>query len=152
MGRQEMPVLSRATCFTCPSASQWSSSLSPLVVVAKVRIDFSTVPFCWLSSRHPTTVFWWTSKPQQRSYTICICSLLSEAVSACETRDTKAERREVRETNTQVPSRAPLHHSGRHFSLRNAPGSASNSGSLTPSFNDLVSPLCWILPHFHPHL
>src|SRR5258706_12862539 len=84
-----MPVLSRATCSTCPSASQWSSSLSPLVVVAKARIDFSTVPFGWLSSRHPTTVFWCTSKPQQRSYTTCTCFLLSDVESACETHDTK---------------------------------------------------------------
>src|SRR5260370_5096986 len=80
-----MPVLSRATCSTCPSASQWSSSLSPLVVEASARIDFSTVPFGWLSSRHPTTVFWCTSKPQQRSYTTCIRSLLSRTASACET-------------------------------------------------------------------
>ena len=63
--------------------------LRPLVVVAKVRIDFSTVPFCWLSSRQATTVFLWTSKPQQRSYTTCIRSLLSRTVSACETHDTK---------------------------------------------------------------
>src|SRR6266852_6700998 len=84
-----MPVLSRATCFTCPSASQWSSSLSPGVVVRKVRISFATVPCCWLSSRPATTVFWWTSKPQQRSYTTCIRSLLSETKSLCETRDTK---------------------------------------------------------------
>src|SRR5260221_5863226 len=84
-----MPVLSRATCSTCPCASQWSSSLSPLVVVAKARIAFSTVPFGWLSSLHPTTVFWCTSKPQQRSYTTCTCSLLSDVESACETHDTK---------------------------------------------------------------
>src|SRR5260221_1770657 len=88
-----MPVLSRATCSTCPSASQWSSSLSPLVVVAKARIDFSTVPFGWLSSRHPTTVFWCTSKPQQRSCTICIRSLLSGTASACETESSSGAER-----------------------------------------------------------
>jgi hypothetical protein len=54
--------------------------------------------------------------------------------------------------NKQFPSRAHLYHRWRHSSLRNAPGSASNAGSLTPAFNDLVSPPCWILPHFHPHL
>src|SRR5712691_8398781 len=105
-----MPVLARATCFTCPSASHLSSSMSPLIVVAKVRSDFSTVPFCWLSSRHPTTVFWWTSKPQQRSYTTCIRSLLSEVESLCERHDTKESGERCGSKQTSSGRAAHLHH------------------------------------------
>src|SRR6266516_3614905 len=144
-----MPVLSRATCSTCPSVSQWSSSMSPLVVVAKVRIAFSMVPCCWVSNRHPTTVFWWISKPQHRSYTTCIRSLLSEAESLYERYDTKQSGERCGRKNSFLHV---LTYRWRQSSLRNAPGSASNAGSLTPTFNDLVSPLCWILPHFHPSL
>src|SRR5258708_9676145 len=148
-----MPVLSRATCPTCPSASQWSSSLSPLVVVAKARIDFSTVLIAL--AQQPTSYDGFLVHIQTTTAFIHDLHSLSpffQEQLLLVRQSHQVERREVREQNTQVPSRAPLHHRGRHLSLRNAPGSASNAGSLTPSFNDLVSPLCWILPHFHADL
>src|SRR5258706_3506803 len=99
-----MPVLSRATCSTCPSASQWSSSLSPLVVVAKARIDFSTVLIAL--AQQPTPYDGFLVHVQTTTafiYDLHSLTPFFQDQLLLVRQGHQVERREVREQNIQVP-------------------------------------------------
>jgi len=90
------------------------------VLVAKVRTCLVTCPSGEVSKTHATTVFLWTSNPQQRSKRTCIASLvLSTGVG---------ESNKWCGIQHKFPVRARSEE-WQQSSLLDAPGSASTSGS-----------------------